>query len=681
VSGLALRTVDLPALCVRAAITPSSIDVEARRVDLVFSTGAPVTRYDWLTGTRYIEKLSMDPAHVRLGRLNSGAPLLDTHSGYSLSSVMGVVEDDSAKLSGKKGTATVRFSRRDDVEPFWQDVQDKVIRNVSVGYIVHRYEEIPAKGDNKLATRLAVDWEPYEISMVPMPADAGAQTRDGKPATGTPASLHPCVIETRALATDAQQETATMAEERTPAAESSVERNPLDPGAPTPPAAAVRSVPAEEPNDRDRGAEAERTRVQGIMAACRAARMPQDVQDDLIARGVSLVDAQSTVFQKLRERGYDAAGPAQTQARDVSVEDHMIHVRAGIENAMLHRVAPHYFPLSDVGRRYRGMTFMDVGRAYLQAAGTRVTDLTPNQLAGAALGLTQRGVGMHTTSDFPLLLADVSSKLLRKAYEEAPQTFKAMARRVTITNYQYVNRLQLGDAPALLEIKEHGEYTSGSISEGRERYRLTKYGRKFGITREAMVNDDTQALSDIPALFGRKARAKESDLVWEQITSNPTMADGNALFSIAHGNLATTDGLIAIATLGAGRAAMRKQTGLDGEKLNLNAIFLIVPPEQETLADQFVTAVTANANSAVNPFAGKLQVISDPRLTNTAEWYLAASPDQIAWLEYAYLEGEEGPQVESRIGFDIDGVEFKCRLDFAAKVIDHRGIYKNEGGT
>ncbi len=195
-SGVAPRTVDLPALCVRATIAPSTIDLEARRVDVVFSTGAAVTRWDWTTGIRFIEKLSMDPAHVRLGRLNAGAPLLNTHSGYDLSSVMGVVEDDSAKLSGKKGTATVRFSRRDDVEPYWQDVQDRVIRNVSVGYLVHRYEEIPAKGDNKLATRLAVDWEPYEISLVPMPADAGAQTRDGKSAAGTPASLHACEIVT-----------------------------------------------------------------------------------------------------------------------------------------------------------------------------------------------------------------------------------------------------------------------------------------------------------------------------------------------------------------------------------------------------------------------------------------------------------------------------------------------------
>lgn len=666
------RTVDLPALAVRAAIAPASINSDDRTIDVIFTTGAPVKRWDWRTGTQYIERLSMDPAHVRLERLNSGAPVLDSHSGYSLASVLGVVEDGTAKMSGKKGTATLRFSKDEDAERVWRKIDERVVRSTSVGYVVHHYTEIPAKRDGDLPVRLADDWEPFEISMVPMPADAGAQTRDGKPAVGT----HPCVIETRGDEPAESEETRTMPQE-TPA-ESVVERNPLDPGAPIQPA--VR-LAAAEPNDRDRGVIAERERNAGIMAACRSAKMPQDFMDELLKSGVSLVDAQTRIFEELDKRGYGDAGPQRSAVATVGVEDNMIHVRAGIENAMLHRVAPHYFPLDEKGRKYRGMNFMDVGRAYLQASGTRVTDMTPNQLAGAALGLTARGVGLHTTSDFPLLLADVSSKLLRKSYEEAPQTFKPLARRVTITNYQYVNRLQLGDAPALLEIKEHGEYTSGSISEGRERYRLTKYGRKFGITREAMVNDDLQALADIPQLFGRKARAKESDLVWEQITSNPTMADTFALFSIEHANLAAVDGAIAIATLGAGRAALRKQTGLDGEKLNLNAMFLIVPPEQETLADQFVTAVTANANSSVNPFAGKLTVISDPRLTNTAEWYLAASPDQIAWLEYAYLEGEEGPQVESRIGFDIDGVEFKCRLDFAAKVIDFRGIYKNEGAT
>jgi len=663
------RTIELPAFSVRAAITSSKIDLDKRTVPLTFTTGAPVQRYDWETGTRYIEKLSMKPEHVRLERLNSGAPLLDSHSGWSLASQLGVVEDGTAEMSGRKGTATVRFSKRSDVEPFFQDVVDRVIRNVSVGYLVHKYEETPAKG-NGLPTRTAVDWEPYEISMVPMPADAGAQTRDGKPI-----STHPCVIETRA-----EQETADMAD--TPnQPESIVERNPLDPGAPIQPAASLAIRAAEEPNDRDRGVAAENERVLGIMTACQAARMSGDFQRALIESRKSLVECQADVFEELKRRGYDGAGPQHISVRERSLDgDPNIHQTEGIKEAILHRLAPTQFPLTDKGRNYRGMSMMDVAKVHLQARGVRVTDMTPNQIAGMALGITSRGVGMHTTSDFPLLLADVATKSLRKAYAEAPQTFQPFASRITLTNYRAVNMVQIGDAPALLEVLEHGEYTSGTTGEAREQVQLRKYGRKFAITREAMINDDLDAFSRVPQNFGRKARALESDIVWQQITSNPTMGDANALFSIAHANIATTDGVIDIASLGAGRSALRLQTSVDGEYLNLSARFLIVPPGMETLADQFVTVIQAQAAGSVNPFQGKLTVISDPRLTNEDEWYLATGPE-FEWLVYGYLEGEEGPQVETRNGFDIDGLEIKCRLDFTAKVIDWRGIYRNEGPT
>lgn len=156
-----------------------TIDEERRTVELVFSTGAPVERYDWWTGKRFIEKLSLKPEHIRLDRLKSGAPLLNAHSSYALQDQIGVVEGDSIRLLAKEARATVRFSRRDDVEPIWVDVRDRIIRNVSVGYRVHRFEEEQGK-DNKLPVRTATDWEPYEISMVPMPADIGSQTRDAE---------------------------------------------------------------------------------------------------------------------------------------------------------------------------------------------------------------------------------------------------------------------------------------------------------------------------------------------------------------------------------------------------------------------------------------------------------------------------------------------------------------------
>jgi len=123
----------------RAAV--GSVNVEKRTCELVFSTGSGVVRFDWLDGKQYLERLSLDPAHIRLDRLNAGAPLLNAHNNGSLSDMLGVVEPNTVKLTKQEARATVRFSKRADVEPILQDVRDGIVRNVSVGYRVHRFEE------------------------------------------------------------------------------------------------------------------------------------------------------------------------------------------------------------------------------------------------------------------------------------------------------------------------------------------------------------------------------------------------------------------------------------------------------------------------------------------------------------------------------------------------------------
>ena len=458
--------------------------------------------------------------------------------------------------------------------------------------------------------------------------------------------------------------------------ETIIERNPLD----------QRETPEdnEEPNERDLGATVERERCQGIITACRAARLPQSFADRLIADSVALLDAQTRVFEELAKRDLPAAGPRPGSGPPSQViigsDSHQVHLRSGIENAILHRAAPQFFKLTDEGRQYRGMSLLDVARLYLNARGARTTDLSKMELAGLALGLTTRG-GMHSTSDFPLLLADVTRKTLRAAYEEAEQTFKQIGRRVTLPDFKTSNRLQLGDAPALLEVKEHGEFTRGSITEGKEALNLKTYGRVFAITRQALVNDDTDAFSRVPTMFGRTARTLEADIVWAQITSNPVMGDGVVLFHATHGNLDASASVISVASLGKGRAAMRVQKGIDGTTiLNVVPKFLGVPAALETTAATFLVQLTPAQASNVNPFAGLLTPLVEPRLdvNSATAWYLFAGPG-FDIIEYAYLEGEEGPMVEERIGFDIDGLEIKCRLDFGAKVIDWRGIWKNPG--
>lgn len=133
-----------------------------------------------------------------------------------------------------------------------------------------------------------------------------------------------------------------------------------------------------------------------------------------------------------------------------------------------------------------------------------------------------------------------------------------------------------------------------------------------------------------------------------------------------------------------GWTTMAKQTGLDKKTvLNVRPAFLIVPASLELKAEQLVAQnlVPAATSSVVPQSIRTLAPISEPRLDAASEtaWYLAASPNQIDTIEYAYLEGQQGAYIETRNGFDVDGVEIKCRLDFGAKAIDWRGLYKNPG--
>lgn len=679
-----LQTIEMPPLSLRADLAPSTIKTEARTVELIFTTGAAVERMDWFTGKRYLEVLSLDPAHVRLSRLNDGGPLLDSHSAWSVADQLGAVVPGSAQLAKGEGRVTVRFSKRASVDPVWQDVQDGIIRSVSVGYRTYKYEETEEKG-NTLPVRTAVDWEPFEVSMVPIPADAGAKARDG-----APRDTNPCVLVSPVAHRAAPAKENPMAIEMETDV---VEDNPLD--------AALRQAPPAkpEPTDVERGVDAERARVAGIVNACSILPGSGALMKRLIAEGTPLVEAQNLVIDELKKRAGDARGPQVPTSGVVEVgPDPLLHVRAGIENALLHRIRPktagdaNGFELDDRGRPFRGMGMLRVAEALMNSAGVRTSAMSKMTIAGLALGLEGRA-GMHSTSDFTNLLADVANKTLRRAYDEAPQTWRPIARQITLPDFKAVKRLQIGEAPALQLVNEHGEFTFGTITEGKEEFQLATYGRRFAITRKALVNDDTDAFSRVPTMFGRAARALESDAVWYQILKNANMGDGAALFVDAtHGNYISSGTVISVDNLGIAFAKMQKQKGVDGATfLNISPRYLMVPPEKITLALQYTTQITPALGSSVNPFAGLLTPISEPRLTggvtfggdtvagSATAWYLASSPDQIDIIEYAYLEGEEGPMTESRVGWEIDGLEIKCREDFAAKVIDWRGLFKNAG--
>lgn len=150
--------IELPALRRAADLLPASFDETDRSVELVWSTGARVRRQP-LFGEPFDEELSLDPAHVRLKRLNGGAPLLKVHDKGTLVGVIGSVVPGTARLENGSGLARVRFSDRAEVERILADIRAGHLRAVSLGYQVQRFEvSRPAAGPE---LRRMVDWTPF----------------------------------------------------------------------------------------------------------------------------------------------------------------------------------------------------------------------------------------------------------------------------------------------------------------------------------------------------------------------------------------------------------------------------------------------------------------------------------------------------------------------------------------
>lgn len=680
----AIETLQMPMMTRTAPVT--TVNAAARTADLVWTTGAGVQRYDWYNDRYYMEELSLDPAHVRMGRLQSGrAPLLNTHGRYDLSDVMGVVR--TASLAANQGTATAEFSKRDDVQPYFQDVQDGIIGNVSVGYSVYEYDRIPPTLDGQPWIYRAIDWEPSEISLVPIGADADCGVRSDDPnqpvkvPTGRTA---PCKFTTRSITISpapaaagnpTRKETTMPGEANNPAA--------------TNPAATEANQQANAralADARIEGARLEGERIAGIREAVQLGGLELTYADQLIAqRDMTPADAGLAVLRENAKRSN--AVPTRSAAHIETVSDEVEVRRAAIADAIVLRANPNPDFKKDAqrmgaARQYRGHTLVDMAREAIEASGGNARGLSRREIAVVALNLQrdmQVRAGMNSTSDFPEILAGTVNRTLRNAYMLQPRTFTGWAREATAPDFRQVARTQLSESSAFQKVNEGGEYKMLSFGDSAEKYALSKFGGIVSITWESIINDDLSAFDRVPASLAAEAAALEGDIVYGILSANAAMSDSVALFHADHANLAGA-GAITDVTLGAGRAAMRKQMGLKGRVLNLTPSFLIVGPDKESEANKYTSASFVATKAAdINPnYNTSLEVIVDPRIAGNS-WYLSATPAMVDTIEYAYLEGEQGLYTEQRLGFEVDGLQIKARHVFAAKAIDWRGMWRNPG--
>lgn len=268
-------------------------------------------------------------------------------------------------------------------------------------------------------------------------------------------------------------------------------------------------------------------------------------------------------------------------------------------------------------------------RHELSEPARRYTNCTPVDMAKELLTLRGESTmalspaslvtrALHTTSDFPIILGDTVGRVLRDAYQAAPSGIRRLGRQTTARDFRAVNKIMLGEAPLLEKLNEHGEIKAGTMAEAREAYKVETWAAGTG----AVISD---------------------------------------------------------ATLSAARLALRTQKGIEDRTIRVTPRNLLVPPALETTAEKWLASIARATAADVNPFLGSLSLVVELRLSSATRWYVTADPGEIDGLEFAYLSGAEGPQVESRSGWDVDGVEIRVILDFGAGFIDHRGWFVNAG--
>ena len=684
----------------RALIVPETLNAENREVEVVFATETPVFRGGW--DEDYNEVLCCDESSVRMDRANKGLPVIDSHNNYSLANQIGRTTEISfrKKDKDKECRAKILLSGRKEVEGIIQDIKDGIIKDISVGYRVYKFDREPIPEGERYPIYRAVDWEPHEISFVSVPADPNCGVRSdedknevevihsnnkiinqnlrqmitiqcptcGHEWEGNSADSYTCPecsAEFQAMSGGDEAAEAALDEAEAPA-EGAVGETAIE--------EAGRSSEKSVQSIRAEASLSERQRLNSILLSTRAAKLPDSYGISLFNSKKSLAACRQDIIAKAFEGGKKQISASHTANLGVEAAEKK---RTAAQNAILHRALPKQFKLEE-GNYFRGMTLVEIAKELLIERGISTKGKTKSEIAD--LVFAKRA---HSTSDFPILFEEALNKSLRADYTFEPEQWDKIARMTTVSDYRAKNFYQIETKNGMHKTPEGGEIKYTTIMQAKQSIFIEKYAEGIRFTREAFINDDLDALSVIPGRFVRDWDELRGNLVWGMLINNQMMSDGQPLFHASHQNLITgATSALTEAGLEAALLNFSKQVALGGErKIRVNPRIIIVPPQLYVKAAKLLTAVTASNTQDVNVFSSLgLQIIVEPRLLDNANaWYMMADPNAIEGLYYAYLDGNDGLRVNSEDDFNTDTMKYAVRGDFGYAAIDHRGILKMAG--
>lgn len=618
---------------------PSTLDAKTRTARIVAVTSGPIPM-------RYCDfpyDLYLDFAGLRLRRPT--VPLLDNHRAGSVQDILGSVSD--FQRAGNQLLATVCFAETPEGQRAYDLAEQGHLDGISVGFTINEAKFVK---DGETATfngaevsgpaNICLDFEIFETSVCPMGADNNARLLHHNPQED---------IVTDSLATPqggAENPAAT------PASNPAIDQARL---------AALR-----DREDVDR--------------ACRNLGLDMAEGARLLAAGM---DARSAKMQLLEVAARLNPPVAPFTMVEGGRTDAQKFAAAAADSILLRSSLGGFSaskPAAPGAENLRGLMLRELARDCVVRAGHQVPG-DVRAMVGLAL----------TSSDLPNILGAVVNKSLAEGTAEADERFMEFCSVGSAPDFKPTTIANLGAFNGLDQVPEDAEYKYASLADGAEKVTLATYGKLVQISRQAIINDDLNALTELPMAMGRAAWRTVGDLSWGVLTGNQTMADGYGVFDATHHANVDVENLPpSNYAFGKAETAMALQKDVAGVALGITPVFVLGPMALKSHLESILALQTywSSSTDGVGPYAvqgsnvwaGRLKPICDRRLdaVSATAWYVLARRNTVRLF---FLNGNTAPYLEQRQGWTRDGTEFKVRIDAAAKALDWRTMYKNTGAA
>lgn len=302
----------------------------------------------------------------------------------------------------------------------------------------------------------------------------------------------------------------------------------------------------------------------------------------------------------------------------------------------------------------------------------------------------QAGTTGPSTFSLPNILGNIANKYLRAGFLGVENTWSRLASRRSVNNFQTVTGVGLNGKTIYRTLAPSGEIKHAELTETTYTNRASTYAIMVGIPREALVNDDVSAFSDLSRHVGRGAGLIINDRFWTAFLNNSAFfTSGNANVSTGAGSaLGTADG----AAINAAEQKFIAQTGADGYPIAVMPKIMLVPPTLANTARRWmgsfgmVQSGTAGLGDS-NVFAGRYSVETSSYMENssytsysTAAWYLLADPNDVPVIEGVALNGKWEPTVDTaEADFNQLGMAMRGYIDIGFSLYEYRGGVRSAG--